>query len=169
MNEYSEGDDLDLWSYMVALYDHGPLSRACLEAQDAHGLDVNLLLAAAWCARRGLVLDVAAVGHLDELCRDWREKLIEPLRQIRRQWKDELGPEADYSALKALELQAERQQVLRLESELAPQIACSEGTVDIQANVDVVCRHFRIPPTLSANLATAIAAGAQSAARNPPD
>ncbi|MEE4279736.1 MAG: TIGR02444 family protein [Halieaceae bacterium] len=100
-----------LWDFAVAVYQGAGVSAACLEAQDRHGFDVNLLLFAAWLAGRGEVLDEARLALAEARCRAWREELLQPLRRQRRRWKKDAPHPQAYEALKSLELEAERRQL----------------------------------------------------------
>ncbi|WP_187276503.1 TIGR02444 family protein [Parahaliea maris] len=101
--------DNPLWNYSLAAYSNPGVAQHCLEAQDECGVDVNLLLYAAWLASQAQVLDErrsrSAMACTDTL----RQQVIRPLRTLRRQWK--AWPElADLrEQLKQLELAAERE------------------------------------------------------------
>ena len=104
-----------LWNYAVALYAQPGVQAACLELQDEHGLDVNLLLFSAWSAAQGPgLLDIAAIRDCESRVAACRTELIEPLRQLRRACRagtagltsDQLGSLGEQ--LLAAELAAER-------------------------------------------------------------
>jgi len=103
-----------LWHFATTLYAHEAVARACLAAQDEAGCDVNLLLYAAWLARRGVTLAGVDVERVEALCGPWQRDVVVPLRDLRRRWKREAPREASYTAIKALELEAERQQLAML-------------------------------------------------------
>jgi uncharacterized protein (TIGR02444 family) len=90
------------------------VAAACLDAQDTHGLDVNLLLFAAWLAAAGHAVDESDARRADDHCRAWREDVVEPLRRRRRAWKRAAPHPGAYAAIKALEIEAERQQLVML-------------------------------------------------------
>lgn len=82
--------------------------------QDRHGVDVNLLLYAVWRARSGIALSREGCLSARTRTEIWRNELILPLRAIRRHAgtlarRDACFAQA-YAALKACELQLERQQ-----------------------------------------------------------
>lgn len=117
-----------------------------------HGVDVNLLLCAAWCAARGIPLDEVAVRDLDEQCRSWREQVIVPIRRQRRLWKDDEERGEDYAAIKRLELAAEREQLERLELRLAGQ-GCGQSSARIfQCNFAAVFDGRQAAPVLTERL-----------------
>jgi uncharacterized protein (TIGR02444 family) len=82
--------DNPFWDYSIAIYGKPRVADACLFLQDRYGLDVNLLLFCLW-------LGASGRGYLDEreidACRmrtgDWRSRVVEPLRDIRRACHDE--------------------------------------------------------------------------------
>ncbi|SHJ28466.1 TIGR02444 family protein [Roseomonas rosea] len=109
------GQELDLdnafWRFSCAVYAAPGVAQACLELQDRHGADVNLLLLAAWLgANRGVRVEAAWLA--EEPGADWHRGVIGPLRQARRRVKaGGLGDEAlrqFHAQLLACELAAER-------------------------------------------------------------
>lgn len=94
-----------LWDFAVAVYARPGVRELCLRLQDEHGLDVDVLLAAAWAAHQGLRLDAAAAGALDEAARPVRERFTLPIRELRRGAAHD--PELKQHLL-AAELRAER-------------------------------------------------------------
>jgi uncharacterized protein (TIGR02444 family) len=126
------------WEYSKAHYARDGVARACLSLQDEHGLDVNMLLYAAWLASEGRRADR---GHIEALSRDvgpWRERVIEPLRSLRRQWRD-YGPVSPLrDRLKDLELEAERVQQDRMLAfyRASPPPHCD--TADVETNLCLV-------------------------------
>jgi uncharacterized protein (TIGR02444 family) len=176
-----------LWRYATDVYGNAAVATTCLQAQDAHGLDVNLLLFAAWCAHEGRSLGASQVAIAEARCAAWRSEVVEALRHTRRRWKSMAQRAEDYEAIKVLELAAERRQLSML--------ADLVEDADFAAAGDVQPSGERAPANerLAGNLAAVAAArgidvallgdfrqalfGAspspwrrdQSAARNPPD
>jgi uncharacterized protein (TIGR02444 family) len=111
-----------LWRFAVAMYGRPGIGDLCLDLQDRHGIDVPLLLWAAWCgAARGLPLDAAALDRVDAAVGGWRRDVVRPLRAVRRRLRHgpaPLAPTVESAALrdrvKALELEAERLQLRAL-------------------------------------------------------
>lgn len=86
---------------------------ACLELQERRGLDVNVLLFAAWAgAACGVRLSAAGLARADAAVASWRAEVVHPLRAVRRRVKGEDA--ALYERLKDAELAAERMQQDRL-------------------------------------------------------
>ena len=86
------------------------VAPACLVLQDDLGVDVNLLLYAAWLAHLEQRLCEAHLRELDGQVAAWRATAVRPLRTLRRRIKD-VSPAAGLrDGIKALELRAERRQ-----------------------------------------------------------
>lgn len=121
----AEADGEAFWQFSLAFYGRPGVSAACLELQDRHGRDVNLVLYLCWLglSGRGRI----AAGDLvraDGIITAWRRRAIEPLRAARRALKpsEQEGVAQLYEAAKAVELAAERLGQHRLAA-LAPPAA----------------------------------------------
>lgn len=83
------------WTYSLALYGRRDVERACLDLQQRHDLDINLLLLCCWLASRGIELDPAGLAGALAAVRSWQLEVVRPLRAIRRRLKIRLAqPEA---------------------------------------------------------------------------
>lgn len=105
------------WDYSVDIYRKPGVSAACLEVQDRHDLDVNLLLFCFWLGQsRRTVFSVEQFKGLITITADWRLSVVLPIRAARRclkSWPDPVGTEDGkdlYRAAIALELQTEHAQ-----------------------------------------------------------
>ncbi|MBW1245325.1 TIGR02444 family protein [Pseudomonas tolaasii] len=109
----------DLWSFALSTYARPGVEAACLRLQE-QGADVCLLLCAAWLEQRGVVLTDERVQALRHIAGPWQSQVIEPLRQIRVQWRAMAQQDEPLAGLrervKALELDAERQLLARLQA-----------------------------------------------------
>ena len=109
----------DLWSFALSTYARPGVEAACLRLQE-QGADVCLLLCGAWLEQRGVVCVPERVHALQQLARPWQAQVIEPLRQVRVQWRAMAQQDEQLKALrervKTLELDAERQLLARLEA-----------------------------------------------------
>jgi uncharacterized protein (TIGR02444 family) len=109
----------DLWSFALSTYARPDVEAACLRLQE-QGADVCLLLCGAWLEQRGVALEPERMRTLQQLARPWQAQVIEPLRQLRVQWRAMVQQDEQLAALrervKALELDAERQLLTRLEA-----------------------------------------------------
>ena len=99
-----------LWEFSLATYRAEGVAGTCIGLQDTFGLDVNLLLYAAWLAHLNLGLDARHLQELDALVVDWRDQVVRPLRTLRRQLRGYEAAAAVREELKAVELRAEREQ-----------------------------------------------------------
>jgi uncharacterized protein (TIGR02444 family) len=126
-----------LWDFSLRLYGKAEVSSACLKLQDEHGVDVNLLMFAAWQGRvRMARLSAADVQAAVEATGPWRSRVVMPMRALRRDLKGAIGTigaigavgtvgtvgteihsdlEIIRAKVKALELESERMQLAALE------------------------------------------------------
>lgn len=107
---------LSLTEYAGRLYARPGVEPLLLELQDEAGQDVLLLLMACWLGTRGVRAEAPLWQSLRDRQAPWRERVIEPLRQVRRA----LTGDADAAALRAqvkdCELAAEWHQLEQLEA-----------------------------------------------------
>ena len=99
-----------LWDYSLATYRVEEVATTCLTLQDTYGVDVNLLLYAAWLAHINRRLSAAHLNEVDALVTPWRDSVVRPLRQLRRELRGYSQAAGVREELKALELRAEREQ-----------------------------------------------------------
>ena len=141
----------DLWSVILKVYSMPGVAPACLELQDRFELDVPLFLAVLQAAGQGSRIDADAIRSLDERCDQWRTEVVRPLRRIRVQlkanpWMEGRPPVVSFrSALKSLELDAERLEVALLEeaiAELPRDEGQGNGRMRIAAAAHMVLQHF---------------------------
>lgn len=97
----------DFWSFALAHYARPGVAEICLQLQDAHGADVNLLLLGLWLETLRLAWHDGDLDRLEAIAREWRQSLA-PLRQARRALKHLPDAEALYAQAKSLELAVER-------------------------------------------------------------
>ena len=149
-NSFPAPDSTPFWQFSGTVYGRAGVAEACLDLQDRHGLDVNLLLFCAWAGARGRVLDGGDLGLLRSASRPWHDNVVAPLRAARRWLKqqtavpDDLG-EAFREEVKALELQAEMLEQLVLYQE----IAVDDGQGDakaVAANLRLYLTRFKPLP-----------------------
>jgi uncharacterized protein (TIGR02444 family) len=98
------------WDYSLASYSLDEVASSCLVLQDTFGLDVNLLLYAAWLACMDRRLNADHLAGMEAEIVDWREQVVKPLRALRRQLRGYLRAAGVRDAIKSLELHAEQQQ-----------------------------------------------------------
>jgi len=116
------------WDYSVALYGRAGVEAACLELQQRHGIDVNLVLLCLWLGERGTALDGEMLARLCHAAERWQVEVVRPLRALRQRLKERIGDREPNSiagdwpglatALReqalALEIDAERLEQLHL-------------------------------------------------------
>ena len=109
----------DLWSFALSTYARAGAEDACLRLQE-QGADVCLLLCGLWLEQRGVALEPGRVQALRTIADPWQADVVQPLRRVRKQWRCMAQQDVELGALreqvKALELEAERQLLLRLEA-----------------------------------------------------
>lgn len=105
------------WAFALQLYAKPGIADACLRLQVEAGVDVMMLLTAAFAAVRfGVLLSASDIKDMDDTCRSWREQIVQPLRVLRVALKTWPSPssipaiEELRSQVKASELCAERLQ-----------------------------------------------------------
>lgn len=143
--------EADSWAFALEVYARPGVAEACLKLQNEAGVDVMLFLMVAYAAaRHRILLTRLEIRKLDEVCRPWREQIVQPLRAIRSGLK--LGPlpapnsetEQLRSKVKDVELAAERLQN-RLLAERLPFRAPERDDVDTEGLRSVlrsVVSHF---------------------------
>ena len=80
------------WRFALAVYLPEENRRLFLRLQDAAGMDVPLVLFCLWCGAEGLRLSEASMRAAVAFSEGWRRGRVEPLRALRRAWKDAPGP-----------------------------------------------------------------------------
>jgi uncharacterized protein (TIGR02444 family) len=167
------------WSFSLAAYNKPGVQKECLDLQDEHGIDVNMLL---FCAFVGgdhhAVLPEPDIKAALEVVADWHKNIVSRLRQVRHalellatdQKHAHLPAESLRTSVKAAELRAERIEQAMLESWIATRVngwrrAASEEAVpaNIHTLFVICCNSERQPPLpfslIDAAVAFAPAAG----------
>jgi uncharacterized protein (TIGR02444 family) len=98
------------WDFSLAAYALEGVATNCLVLQDTCGLDVNLLLYAAWLAQMNQRLSEEHLSATEAVIVDWRDQVVKPLRALRRQLQDYTWAAGVRDEVKALELRVEQQQ-----------------------------------------------------------
>ena len=146
-----------LWSFSLALYGRPGVPAWCLDLQDAHGADVNVMLALLFAGMRGVRLDASAVAALDAAVRDWRDDVVVPLRRVRRRLKTEEGDaQALRTTIKGAELTAERLEQQVLAARLAP-LPDTPAPAEAQAAAAANLAHYLAPRGAGAKAAAILA------------
>ena len=114
----------NFWQFSLHLYQAPEVAKACLELQNSHGLDVNMLLFCCWHGTALGALPTDLLKRAYTLSSNWRGNVVQPLRNARTWMKtespEEFTAQAKFEALraqiKAVELSAEQMQQYALES-----------------------------------------------------
>lgn len=119
------GQGTAFWNFSLSLYARPGVEAACLGLQDEQGLDVNLVLLAAWAANNGRSLDEPSATRLRAVSEPYQALVMQPLREARRGLATALAATSleamadDHRRrLKRLELDLERLEQLALAAEL---------------------------------------------------
>ncbi|MGS0676061.1 TIGR02444 family protein [Shewanella sp. 0m-4] len=94
-----------LWSDCDAIYEQH--QSLCLQLQDAHQLNVNLLLLAIWLDKQQHTLALPHWERLQQTMFTWEQKLLLPFRKLRRLGKNQLES-SEYQQMLSVELMLER-------------------------------------------------------------
>jgi len=137
--------DNPFWTYSTAVYAKEGVPALCLALQDGYGVDVNLLLYAAWLASRDLALTEPHLADIQRAVSRWRDDVVRPLRQLRRSLRD--YPEARHwrEELQRLELQAERtqQDVMYRTAPTAAALPAAQRPLRLNLAAVAACGHGR--------------------------
>ena len=137
------------WDFSLAFYDRPGVSATCISLQDDLDADVSLVLFALWCAQRGCRLGPDDLGRVDQQVGRWRDKVVRPLRSVRRALKPPIPPvnpaatEALRQALLSAELTAERLQQDTMQA-AAPPPGSADVAAAAQANLACLARYAGI-------------------------
>lgn len=136
------------WAFSLAVYGQAGIPASCLDMQERHGLDVNILLAALWAGSAGRRLSDAEWDRLEGTVAAFHRDVVRPLRTARRALKPAAEAALPASpltagirqAVKRAELDAEHLEQLMIEAELGPlpsgpPIAASGGEDAGRANI----------------------------------
>lgn len=109
------------WRFSLRFYARDGVAPLCLELQDQHGVDVNLLFFVLYFASQQRRINIGDAQKFDQAAATWRTRVVQPLRALRRDLKngvaamDPQATEALRSDIKRSELHAERLQQKMLE------------------------------------------------------
>ena len=98
------------WQFSCRCYGHKDIAAHALALQDSHNVNVNMLLFLCWCLESGVVLNLAQFSQLKQAIADSETMLAEHRSRRRQAHPDNGGEHESYAALKAQELDLERQQ-----------------------------------------------------------
>lgn len=109
--------DNPFWDYSLAVYGKPGVADACIVLQDGYGIDVNILLFVCWLATvRDAPVEADEIRRAIDHTADWRDRVVRPLRSVRRWLKEDVdgvpaeSAESLRGGVKKLELESERLQ-----------------------------------------------------------
>ncbi|WP_095448690.1 TIGR02444 family protein [Ochrobactrum quorumnocens] len=111
----------ELWSFMLKLYAEPGIPHALLGLQDDHAIDVPFFLAVLHAVTTNHHVTAKAVSALYAEVQEWREKIVIPLRAVRKALKVHSwitrfeSTSAFRETIKSVELNAEKIEVVVLE------------------------------------------------------
>jgi uncharacterized protein (TIGR02444 family) len=140
--------DNPFWQYSLRIYAAPGVAPECLELQERLGLDVNVVLFAAWLGlARGVALQAADLERIATATAGWSGDVVKALRTVRKGLKPLAeNPDSAYAALRKRVASAE---LLAEQIEQAQLYAMAE-TLGVAAPAGL--------PTARANIAAILAA-----------
>ncbi|MEZ5905345.1 MAG: TIGR02444 family protein [Geminicoccaceae bacterium] len=163
--------DCAFWDFSLALYSRPGIEAACLKLQDEFGLDVNLVLLAAWTASRGMQIEPDLAARLRSIGEGYQTMVMRNFRAARRGLK--CWPEAaalgnlvaaPERRLRAVELDLERLEQLRLAGlvEGCRSVSGRGGTDLFKANLEALYPGLPLPEMALATFVAAVAEHGQT-------
>jgi uncharacterized protein (TIGR02444 family) len=101
------------WNFSLGFYALPRVAPACLDLQDNAGVDVNVLFYLLFLAQQGRQLERSDIARIDAAVLAWRDRVVRPLRTLRRDLKNGMAPSAAEATaalrtdVKRIELEAE--------------------------------------------------------------
>src|ERR1700754_2253384 len=77
-----------IWDFVLAYYGQKGFSEAAIALQDAHGVDVNMILFLMWLSAQRKSLSVDDVRAIGETSHRWQKSIVVPIRAVRRLLKE---------------------------------------------------------------------------------
>ena len=155
--------DTPLWAFSLTVYGGDEVPDECLALQERLGLDVNILLFAAFIgAVEGVRLEISDIAAANAEVAHWQADIVRPLRHARRALKP-MSAEGLRAQVKAAELAAEKIELASLwqwsRAELTgrPRIDRADALAE---NLSAVLEFYRTPDRPETTLPRLLAAAA---------
>jgi len=152
--------DTPLWAFSLAVYGGDGVADECLDLQERLGLDVNILLFAAFLgAVEAVQLEIQDITAARAAVADWQSEIVRPLRQVRRALKP-MSAEGLRAQVKAAELEAEKIELAMLWQWSLPRVVGRpriDRTGALVDNLRGVLEFYRAPDRLETALPRLIA------------
>jgi len=82
------------WDFSLRVYGSEGVAPACLQLQEAHRVDVNLLLLCCWLGASGRgAIGAEGIARLGAAVADWHEEIVRGLRAVRKRLKEPVAGE----------------------------------------------------------------------------
>ena len=107
-------EESPFWRFSLRFYSRPGVASACLALQDEAGADVNVMLFLLFLAEHKRQVTKEDIARLDGTVRAWRDRVVKPLRELRRALKTGIGEipiavsETFRGQIKRLELESEQ-------------------------------------------------------------
>lgn len=107
----SKADKNLFWQFSLDFYGCPAVADLCLQLQDDHQRQVNIVLWCLWLGQQGKALDKSSLACALEQLQDWQLEVVQPLRHARKALKHHaLSNPVIYRQAKQLELELEQQE-----------------------------------------------------------
>ncbi len=135
---------MSFWDYSNKVYQSTHVPEACLQLQNNHGMDVNMLLLCCWYGINYGKFKLDTFVQCHNFSRKWSDNAVKPLRNVRTWLKqsacfdmqiEEASCMEYREQVKHLELQAERLQQYSLEALCASQNSAIHDSNDQSAAI----------------------------------
>lgn len=161
----------NFWHFSLDLYDREGVANACLALQDDYQLDVNLILFCFWYGTTHGVVTEKLLGEVIDFSAEWRQQVVQPLRDTRRWMKLHSRQPAPITArfgtlrqqIKASELAAEKiqqERIALLSADSEPLDQRYRGKAASEQNLDRLMQALRLARDEKLSAAFAIVANA---------
>ncbi len=85
--------DHPFWDFSLRVHGADGVAGACLDLQDAHQLDVNIVLYCCWIGATGRgALDAGEAEAITMAVAEWHGEIVRAVRAVRQRLKDGLAP-----------------------------------------------------------------------------
>ena len=145
----TEFPDHPFWDYSLKVYMSDGVGAACLALQEAHQLDVNVVLFCIWLGEsgRGALTD-AEMAEVTGAVGAWHDSVVRPLRAVRTRMKGGMPPSPDALAeslrrrIQKIEIDCEHTEQLMLAAAVERNAGACRGGEAADAAANIGC-YFR--------------------------
>lgn len=141
------------WDFSLRVYGSQGVAPACLQLQEAHGIDVNILLLCCWLGASGRgTVGPEGMAQIVEAAFAWHGEIVRGLRAVRKRLKDPVGgedrdlAESIRKQVQKIEIDAEHieQLMLAAAADALPAAAPGDPAADARANAEAYLAHLQI-------------------------